>query len=315
MKRIASARRACFSAAPRRGDDGPGAFTLMEILLALGLGMVLLASAWKGVELHWRYTTAGQLDMERCQLARTLLQKMALDIRSVVYRSEALTVQSAAGGTTGGETDEEGTSGESSSSTSESESETGSEEDRYFDQAVGVIGDGLSLTLHVSKPSRGSLLTTLADGSQLEATASDQQTVEYFLAGTLGAESGQPVEVFSTDGTIASQGLVRTQGDRFEIALADMVGSDSSALRDTRVLAPEVNLLQFRYFDGVEWVEEWDSVTYGALPTAIEITLGFEPPDANVAPMLAQTASVLTETYRLVVALPLAEPYTGSEGL
>ena len=114
MRRTASARRAFLSAAPHRASAGPRAFTLMEILLALGLGMVLLAAAWKGVELHWRFTTAGQLDMERCQLARTLLQKMALDIRSVVYRSEALSLQSAAGGSTGSSSDDEGSSGESS---------------------------------------------------------------------------------------------------------------------------------------------------------------------------------------------------------
>ena len=40
-------------------------------------------------------------------------------------------------------------------------------------------------------------------------------------------------------------------------------------------MAPEVSLLEFRYFDGFDWFDSWDSALYGELPKAVEIALEF----------------------------------------
>ena len=78
--------------------------------------------------------------------------------------------------------------------------------------------------------------------------------------------------------------------------------------------------LEFRYFDGLTWQSEWDSVASERLPNAVEITLGLkriisaEERLANQFNSAARSTMDQTIEYRRhVVALPLAEPY--AEGL
>ena len=63
--------------------------TLIEILLALGLSLVILAAAYAALDQHWRYAEAGQRQTERMQVTRALFERMSLDLRSVVFRPEA----------------------------------------------------------------------------------------------------------------------------------------------------------------------------------------------------------------------------------
>jgi hypothetical protein len=51
------------------------------------------------------------------------------------------------------------------------------------------------------------------------------------------------------------------------------------------MLAPEVKSLQFRYFDGTNWADTWDSTVIGddtitpiGSPRAIEVRIGVLPP-------------------------------------
>ena len=100
----------------------------------------------------------------------------------------------------------------------------------------------------------------------------------------------------------------------------DRLAGTISAPSDTDILmaeaaeflAPEVVSLTFRYFDGVDWVEEWDSDLQGAVPTAIEITLGFVAPGPD-DPLQAAAADAIPDTYRFVVALPVAEAVDSEE--
>ena len=45
-------------------------------------------------------------------------------------------------------------------------------------------------------------------------------------------------------------------------------------------LAPEVVQIEFHYFDGSDWLDEWDSSTQGQLPKAVEILLTVRAPGA-----------------------------------
>ena len=90
---------------------------------------------------------------------------------------------------------------------------------------------------------------------------------------------------------------------------------DLSVMADrAEFLAPEIDLLLFRYFDGIEWMEEWDSEALGALPLAIEITIGFVPPPEDDV-LRAAAAGSIPDSYRFVVALPLAESVDLESGL
>jgi hypothetical protein len=112
--------------------------------------------------------------------------------------------------------------------------------------------------------------------------------------------------------------------ERNRATLAWEVGND--VLLDTRLsygtdldaepIAPEVAAIQFLYYDGVEWVQEWDSIERGGLPLAVEIAVAMWPADAreqdanSLQTPLNFVASEQSEwlIYRQLVHLPMAQP-------
>lgn len=46
-------------------------------------------------------------------------------------------------------------------------------------------------------------------------------------------------------------------------------------------LAPWVTQLNFRYFNGNEWLDSWDSSAQRSLPLMVEVSILFETPDGN----------------------------------
>ena len=65
--------------------------------------------------------------------------------------------------------------------------------------------------------------------------------------------------------------------------------------------------MQLRYFDGADWVTEWDSAVLGFIPQAIEITLELVPTKVD----LQSEEEPAATTHRYVVALPLAKQFVG----
>jgi hypothetical protein len=88
-------------------------------------------------------------------------------------------------------------------------------------------------------------------------------------------------------------------------------------LAATELLAPEVAALRFEYFDGVDYLTEWDSTAQNAMPLAIVIELTLtvvqeENDDRN----LAETVGALQDTvHRLVVPIPVSTPYVGETAI
>ena len=119
---------------------------------------------------------------------------------------------------------------------------------------------------------------------------------------------------------VGVHGLARLEGDRLAVTMADQAGQLAELAQATELVAAEVNYIQFYYFDGLSWWDTWDSVSMGGLPLAVEVTIGFgpQPEDAMAAAPTTTTATTaselaatleIEETYRLVIALPIAEPY------
>jgi prepilin-type N-terminal cleavage/methylation domain-containing protein len=87
---------------------------------------------------------------------------------------------------------------------------------------------------------------------------------------------------------------------------------------EEEILCRGVRGFVVRYYDGVEWLEEWDSTTLGdVLPMAVEITLEMDKsPGQTQSPWLTPAQS---EPYRItrVFPLPCAKPVdlTQSGGL
>lgn len=97
------------------------AFTLLETMLALSLSALLLAAIYAAIDQSWRTAASGREEMERAQLARALIHKIEVDIRSMTFvppppveetEDESTTSTSGSSGTaTGGSSGTGGTGG------------------------------------------------------------------------------------------------------------------------------------------------------------------------------------------------------------
>lgn len=67
-----------------RRPPGAGGFTLLELVLALGLMVVVLGAIALSVDLHLRVAQLGRQRVEEAQLARVILQRIADDIRGAL---------------------------------------------------------------------------------------------------------------------------------------------------------------------------------------------------------------------------------------
>ena len=303
------------------------AFTLVEVVLAMALMVALLSALYGAITLYAQLTTAGRTQVERAQLARAILRQIERDLHSVIYReSEAITaepVDSTTSNTTGTGTGT-GTTGTGTDTTSGT---TTSEDAALIDPATaytaaggGIFGDASSLIMHINRPSRDLNYSLIGDGAG--GRSSDLLSVSWFLAvanadGLQGAAGNLAAggSALTTEGS-GVQGLARLEGDRLAVTLADQQGKVEDLAAATEVVAEEINYVQFSYFDGVSWWTTWDSVSMGGLPQAVEIVIGFGPPPDQqqeqlpTSPVLEAAGAVdVQETYRLVVALPVAAPY------
>lgn len=308
--------------ATRRG------FTLVEVLLALGLTMLVLAAAYSGLILFQRVTVAGRDDAERSQLARAIERRIASDIRCVLFQEAEVEeeAESAAAADVQQIDESKGAADDDSGTAPAPPEETSTAtEDETVPPATGVIGTATTLTLIVAKPVRESAATapptTTTASEPVLLRKSDLRRISYFLAapgadGLAGTVANTaPTDPISAASGQGAQGLARVDGDRLTLEQAEADGNLELVAHQATILASEVTELRFRYYDGVEWLAEWDSAVLNALPKAVEITLRIEV-DRPTEPVNAfQGAPPLSasDLYRFVVALPLADPALGLE--
>ncbi len=179
----------------------------------------------------------------------------------------------------------------------------------------GVYGNQYELQIDVSRlprPEEFNAVMLLGDGTSPAQIPSDIKTISYFLR--------PPEETTTapmTQGGFADEarrgGLVRREMDRAVARYASESGDLTLLDNAGDVIAPEVTGLEFRYFDGVNWLMEWDSELMGGLPVAVEIALAITP-----RRMLDEEGDVFGGSaveflpgeivYRMVVRLPAAQP-------
>ena len=128
--------------------------------------------------------------------------------------------------------------------------------------------------------------------SDLQSPLTDTRVVySLWTTPTLDAE-GQPTE-----------GLTRQVTSRVP---DEVTGGDPWGTARSEDLASEVQYLQFRYFDGVEWLPQWDE-SNGVAPEAIEVLIGIGAPlnsESEQDESGRTPPSTPMDEYRLVVAIP-----------
>ena len=274
------------------------AFTLLELMLALGLTTVILLAVSMMIDLHLRSFDSRREFLEESQLARETLNIIANDIRGVVQDYEQdlstldqLVAQSAEGAIAAlGEGEGELGSGDSGLELDTSELLAGDESVNTMDLAatvsfpttLGIYGNQYELQIDVSRLPRFDEYQAMlaADRSQgVIDVPSDIKTVTYHVIDPQSAPTAVDIETLSsdistsTDPEVVGRGLVRRQLDRAVAQHAANNGLLTTSQSAGEVIAPEVVSLEFQYFDGVEWRVEWDTEAEEGLPLAIQIIL------------------------------------------
>ncbi|MFQ5490839.1 MAG: type II secretion system protein J, partial [Phycisphaerae bacterium] len=107
----------------------------------------------------------------------------------------------------------------------------------------------------------------------------DLQEVRYYIA--------WDEENLDDEGNPRSLGLVRKVSKTFNRGVIintdsedDNVESEAVAVKE-EMYAPEIKYLEFKYFDGASWWDDWQIAQGNSLPMMVRITLGFvpQPPD------------------------------------
>ncbi len=186
--------------------------------------------------------------------------------------------------------------------------------------APGLYGNQFELRVDCSRLPRvdqySAMLTETSSGVA-PSIPSDVKNVSYFLQ---NADSSQGGALSPASGN--ATGLVRREMDRAAASFSAQDGSLDASEHPGSLLAPEINYLEFRYWDGSSWYSEWDSEQMDGLPAAIEITIGIDPAagrnpeemDIKAANELA-AADVNEYMYRLTVHLPVAKPLVVDESM
>ena len=320
-------------------------FTLLELILSLGLTAVLMAAVALALKLNLTTLDERRSVVEDAQLAKAVLHLVAKDLRATVQFGNTSDIQEgidgvsdaaggnvpggdtggAAGGGAGGDTggDAGGTGGTGDAGdlgggaslddlTGEAgltENNTDIANSTTVPPEIGLYGNQFELQIDVSRPLRIDEYQSFADPSDPYALIdrpSDIKTVAYYIQGD--RRSGLGTGNLDTDDL--QLGLVRRSLDRATTMYAVENGNTESLLDLGEVIAPEVEGITFAYFDGLEFRTEWDSSVEGTLPMAIEIRIAVRPTQAirNVtAQVNPADPQVGLQEYRMLVRLPVAK--------
>jgi len=277
----------------------PTGFTLLELVVALALSVLLLTAIASAIDMLWRTSEFGKERVKQSQLARAIFRKLEVDLRSLTYINPAESEEA-----------EDLLAEDELLEEDESANETttisiAGLEDQTVGTEFGIIGGPDWLTITLSEPVDTSQLNPQSSGEDHRHTAAgtgmplaqslcSQKVITYFI--NTGLQSG-----FSNSSADMQSGFIRRMQP-------NCYGETEQMFQD-QIIAPEVAQLQLRYFDGQQWVTNWDSREFYALPLAIEIrmTLKRHQQPANATrPIASQQAQTTSEEYRYVVAVPMA---------
>jgi hypothetical protein len=273
--------------------------------------MMMIASA---LHLHLRMTGTRRDNVENAQLARAVLRHITNDLRSAVY-VDAETIEAAQVATD--DANEDG----------EVDDAAASEQIDPSTMAVpGLYGDLEQIRFDISRTADTKTWSTPTDNTA--AVAADfrpspmgsLQTVSYSL---IGSQTGTAIASYTAGsstqqstqyGAASGGGLIRQVVDQPIASWAIESGGAADLGFYAELLAPEVISISFRYSDGTQWLEYWDSYQQGGLPVAVEVTIVLastqsETNDANLSSSgyFDESDSVFTTIVHLPTALPTDE--------
>lgn len=289
--------------------------SLFELLISLGLTLLLLGSVGATLSIFLETQTAGREQVERSQLIRALYRRIGDDIRCTIFRVPLMSEEDAENAelSAAEAADFEAQLAEAQGDSESTEIEPIDPEEAITAKTVGLFGDAEKLVLHINRPRRTAYALDSTEEGDTIGSFTDQsylRSITWFLAdeGRSGLSADVANRELDTEGGVVTRGLARLESEFQNAQFAEFETDPASLPEQAEILAPEVVDLQFRYFDGIDWVTEWDSEQMERLPNAVEITFQLEPPAHTGNQYLSgeQTTEAVGYTFRMVIALPLA---------
>ena len=154
---------------------------------------------------------------------------------------------------------------------------------------IGFTGTTDSMEFVVARP---------PDVTGSLAPVSDLRKVFYYLAASLEGTNFVITGLDRTEETLMAKPTVA--GNPTQIIPPVAGATNAAAVGVTEPLAPEIQFVRLRYWDGTGWLEAWDAPD---LPFAVEISLG-----AEALPMDDVPEAYPAEVFRRVVVLPGRRP-------
>lgn len=274
------------------------------------LAAVVLFMVATSLQVQYRAFNSGRVQVERAQLARVLLHRMADDVRGLIPPEAAIGGISPAATTSSQKTgDGTAPSGETGETGEKSADETSSDEDDGSLEAGSTPGlyGGLDwLRIDVVRAARQSGTSADSDATTAGSSASSPQsaqqieTIVYYVVppdATLSAVSAASPE--------NKGGLVRRQFPRIAAAFAADSGQLDYTDGSGTPIAAEVTAAEFRYYDGTDWLEDWDTAENGGLPMAVEMRIFIRSQTAGEQSASEDAGETAETQYRLVVPIAL----------
>ncbi len=236
-----------------------------------------MVAVYASLSHYWRLSTVGKIDTERMQLARSLVRRMTIDIRSIVDQPE----------------EEENVATDEEESDEDTVTVTMDDAASTLTVTARLVGTADSLTLVAVRPTRNRVMMASAEELATQDSQSDLRRITYSFGGGSATDSS---------------GVYFSNVDQREAEWAELQGV---AMTDVPVdlLAPEVISMQFQYLDGNTntWMDDWHSIEYGGLPRAIRVSMQFAPASAADSEILATSrTSPTTEFVHFTIDLPAA---------
>lgn len=305
------------------------AFTLIELLLSLGLIVVVTSLVGSLMTLYARsFTTKGD-QIRQKQLALSLLTMIADDVRAVVltqeYDESVLQGMMGAGGASaaGTEGTETGTGTETSTELTTPSTEASTSEEGLLEITSlppGIYGSRYQLMIDVSRiPRSEEYVGNMALPGQIADVPGDVKSVTYMMqaANPLGVQDSMTQVATTQDSVASNSGLIRRSIDRLVLKYAEQNAMATQLMSAGELIAPEVVALEFAYYDGTQWLYDWDSSLQG-LPWLVQIVLAMQSPAAAELHPLAGGVALSTLTvedqqaygiqvFEVVVAIPGAQ--------
>jgi len=309
------------------------AYTFLEVLIVLVLITTVMLLISTALDIHLRQMTINRTEVEEAQLAYTILRTIEKDILSVVVaiRVEELEVDTSA------LTGVMGLPGaaelmaeydlEIPTEDFEEYDDEGWEDQMLYGTVPGIYGGIDWIQIDTAKLPRGELYGSrqIRRGTSLAADRlSASKTVMYYLGPDTGTVSiddprYQPEKLTgaigrSLDLGALQYGLFRRQLDRQAMQFSLQMGLEYEDEQYDEPLAPEVEWIEFYYFDpeaGMEgtpgdWVDAWDMDERHMLPLAVMITVAIRRPDLGRNLLSSGTQSALEPViYSKIVPFPL----------